>query len=125
MNKVRINGMSNKKFGISLDKIISRTEDIQQIPKGSLSPGDYVFVKTINSLYSICKKDDQLFEVCGGWFDRNGLSPAVIPIRGCTWGGSIINISIIAAKGLFLEFGNNLTTSPIRKIVVIRSRQLN
>ena len=117
--------MSDNKFGISLDDVIHRLEDIQQVPKGSLSPGDYVFVKTINSLYSICKRDDQLFEVRGGWFDRKGLSPAVIPIRGCTWGGSIINLGVVAARGLYLEFGNNLITSPISKIVVIKSRELN
>jgi hypothetical protein len=90
-----------------------------------LDTGDYVFVKTRNSLYSICKRADDLFEVSGGWFDRKGLSPAVLAIRGCTWGGSIINMGIVAARGLFIEFGNNLTTSPIRKIVVIKSRQLN
>ena len=113
------------KFGISLKKVVQGADEIQKVPKGSLEPGDYVFVKTVNSLYSICKRDDNLFEVRGGWFDRKGLSPALIPIRGCTWGGSIINLGIIAARGLFLEFGNNLTTSPISKIFVIKSMQLN
>ena len=117
--------MNINKFGFSLDEVVHRVDDIQKVPKGSLEPGDYVFVKTINSLYSICKREDNLFEVRGGWFDRKGLSPAVVPIRGCTWGGSIINLGIVAARGLFLEFGNNLTTSPISKIVVIKSRQLN
>lgn len=113
------------RFGMNLDRIVKQVDDIQKVQKGSLEPGDYVFVKTHNSLYSICKREDELFEVCGGWFDRKGLSPAVLSIRGCTWGGSIINIGIVAARGLFLEFGNNLITSPIRKIVVIKSRQLN
>jgi len=112
-------------MGISLDGVVQGVDDIQKVPKGSLEPGDYIFVKTNNSLYTICKKEDNLFEVRGGWFDRKGLSPAVVQIRGCTWGGSIINIGIIAARGLLLEFGNNLTTSPISKIVVIKSRQLN
>ena len=117
--------MDINKFGVSLEEVVHRADEIQKVPKGSLEPGDYVFVKTVNSLYSICKREDNLFEVRGGWFDRKGLSPAVIPIRGCTWGGSIINLGIIAARGLFLEFGNNLTTSPISKIVVIKSKQLN
>jgi hypothetical protein len=117
--------MNIYKFGFSLDDIVQRVDDIQKVPKGSLDPGDYVFVKTNNSLYTICKREDNLYEVRGGWFDRKGLSPAVIPIRGCTWGGSIINLGIVAACGLLLEFGNNLTTSPISKIVVIKSRQLN
>ena len=117
--------MNINKFGFSLDNVVHHVDDIQKVAKGSLEPGDYVFVKTLNSLYSICKREDDMFEVCGGWFDRKGLSPAVVPIRGCTWGGSIINLGIVAARGLFLEFGNNLTTSPISKIVVIKSRQLN
>jgi hypothetical protein len=117
--------MDINKLGLNLDNIVHGMDDIQKVTKGSLKPGDYVLIKTINSLYSICKKNDNLYEVSGGWFDRKGLSPAVISIRGCTWGGSIINIGIIAARGLFLEFGNNLTTSPIRKIVVIKSRHLN
>ena len=119
-------GMSpSNKYGMNLNNIVEHIEEIQNVKKGSLEPGDYVLVKTVNSIYSICKIKDDLFEVCGGWFDRKGLSPAVVPIRGCTWGGSIINLGVVAARGLFLEFGNNLTTSPIRKIVVIRLRQLN
>jgi hypothetical protein len=110
---------------MKLNRIVNHADDLQKVAKDSLDPGDYVFVKTVNSLYSICKRVDNLFEVRGGWFDRKGISPAITPIRGCTWGGSIINIGVIAARGLFLEFGNNLTTSPIRKIVVIKSRQLN
>ena len=117
--------MDINKFGVSLEEVVQGANEIQKVSKGSLELGDYVFVKTVNSLYSICKREDNLFEVRGGWFDRKGLSPAVIPIRGCTWGGSIINIGIVAARGLLLEFGNNLTTSPISKIVVIKSKQLN
>jgi hypothetical protein len=112
-------------YGMNLERIVERVDEIQKVQKRSLEPGDYVFVKTLNSVYSICKREDDLFEVCGGWFDHKGLSPAVLSIRGCTWGGSIINLGVVAARGLFLEFGNNLITSPIRKIVVIKSRQLN
>ena len=113
------------KYSFSLDNVVHHVDKIQKVKKNMLEPGDYVFVKTLNSVYSICKREDDMFEVCGGWFDRKGLSPAVLPIRGCTWGGSIINLGIVAARGLFLEFGNNLTTSPISKIVVIKLRQLN
>ena len=113
------------RFGMNLDRIVNQIDEFQKVQKNMLEPGDYVFVKTRNSLYSIVKREDDLFEVSGGWFDRKGLSPAVLPIRGCTWGGSVINIGVVAARGLFLEFGNNLTTSPIRQIVVIKSRQLN
>jgi hypothetical protein len=116
---------SINRYGLNLRKILERTDELQKVPKESLEPGDYVFVKTHNSVYSICKRKDGLFEICGGWFDRKGISPAVLSIRGCTWGGSIINLGIVAACGLFLEFSNNLITSPIRKIVVIKAKQLN
>lgn len=116
---------STNRYGINLGRIVEQNNDVQKVSKCSLDPGDYVLVKTHNSVYSICKREDNLFEIRGGWFDRKGLSPAVLSIRGCTWGGSIINLGIVAARGLFLEFGNNLTTSPIRKIVVFKSRQLN
>jgi hypothetical protein len=116
---------SINKYGLNLGKIVEQNDEIQKVLKCSLDFGDYVFVKTHNSVYSICKRKDGLFEIRGGWFDRKGLSPAVLSIRGCTWGGSIINLGVVAARGLFLEFGNNLTTSPIRKIVVIKAKQLN
>ena len=113
------------RFGMNLENAVKLVDEIEKVRKCHLETGDYVFVKTQNSLYSICKRKDGLFEVSGGWFDRKGLSPAILSIRGCTWGGSIIQIGIVAARGLFLEFGNNLITSPIKKIVLIKSRQLN
>ena len=113
------------RYGMSLDTAVKQAEEVDKVQKCQLKSGDYVIVKTVNSLYSIRKREDNLYEVKGGWFDRKGLSPAVLSIRGCTWGGSIINLGIVAARGLFIEFGNNLITSPIRKIIVIKSRQLN
>ena len=113
------------RFGMNLVRIVNQIDNVQRVQKSALDTGDYVFVKALNSMYTLRKREDNLFEVTGGWFDRKGLSPAVLSIRGCTWGGSIINAGVVAAQGLFLEFGNNLTTSPIRRIVVIKSRQLN
>ena len=113
------------KYGHNLQKIVSRMDSVQHIHRESLEPGDVVYIKTINSVYTIRKTENNLYEVSGGWFDRKGLSPAVLTIRGCSWGGSIINISIVAACGLYLEFGNNLITSPIRQIIVVKSIQMN
>lgn len=113
------------KFGFNLEKIVSRSDRIDKVAKDGLMPGDYVMVKTTNSIYTIRKQDNNLYEVQGGWFDQQGLSPATLTIKGCTWGGSIIHIGLVAACGLYIEFGNNVITSPISKIVVIKSRQLN
>jgi hypothetical protein len=113
------------KPGQSLDRIIERIDQLKQISKNDLEHGDFIFVKTRNSVYYIRKAEENLYEVSGGWFDRNGISPHRLTIRGCTWGGSIINIRIAAACGLCLEFGNNLVTSPVNKIILFKSNKLN
>ena len=58
--------------------------------------------------------------VSGGWFDHEGLSPFKTSINGCTWGGRAIKVDVVAACGLFLEFGNQLITSRIQKVDVVR-----
>ena len=56
----------------------------------------------------------------GGWFDNEGLSPFKTTINGCTWGGRAIKVDVVAACGLHLEFGNQLITSRIQKVDVLR-----
>jgi hypothetical protein len=112
-------------MGQSLERIIESNDQLKHVSKNSLEYGDFIFVKTCNSVYKIRKAEENLYEVSGGWFDRKGISPALLTIRGCTWGGSAINTSIAAACGLYLEFGNNLITSPIRTIIVFKSTRLN
>ena len=111
--------------GYSLEHIIKSDDLLKQVYKKHLNLGDYIIVKTTNSVYKICKQNDFMFEVQGGWFDKEGLSPALLTIRGCTLGGSSIQHRIIAACGLCLEFGNNLVTSPIQKIVVVKASTAN
>jgi hypothetical protein len=113
------------KRGQSLDRIIERIDKLKHISKNSLEYGDFIFVRTRNSIYKMRKAEEDLYEVWGGWFDRKGLSPKRLTIRGCTWGGSVINISMAAACGLCLEFGNNLITSPVIGIILIKSYKLN
>ena len=103
---------------LNLSELVKRAESLQQIRKGDLQPGDWVYVKTCNSLYVIRVLGNQKYIVSGGWFDRKGLSPMRLTINGCTWGGSIIKIDLVAASGLCLEFGNRLVTSAIKKVVV-------
>ncbi len=111
--------------GYSLEHIVRSEDSLKQVYKKHLNHGDYIIVKTKNSVYKICKKDENMFEVQGGWFDKEGLSPAFLTIRGCTWGGSSIQHRIVAACGLCLEFGNNLVTSPVQKIVVVKAATAN
>lgn len=90
------------------------------VRKADLSRGSRVVVATENSVYSIEVLEDATYSVRGGWFDRQGLSPARISIAGCTWGGTVIKNDIVAACGLHLEFGNRVVTSRIRAVHVIR-----
>jgi hypothetical protein len=90
-----------------------------QIDKKDIQYGDWIFLKTLNSIYTIQVLGDGNYILSGGWFDRKHLSPFKITINGCTWGGSIIKTDIIAACGLCIEFGNKLVTSRIRKIFYI------
>jgi hypothetical protein len=49
------------------------------------------------------------------------MPPQRMAINGCTWGGSAIKQDILAARGLYLEFGNTVLTSRIQQIRVIRA----
>lgn len=105
-------------IGSSLDAMVKSSDFLHEVCRKDLHAGDWLAVKTRNSVYSIRVEGSGLFKVCGGWFDRRGKSPARTSIRGCTWGGSAIKIDIVAACGLRIEFGNCLITSPIQKIFV-------
>lgn len=94
---------------------------MEGVRKDDLHRGDWVLVTTKNSLYAICVLGDDLYSVSGGWFDRQGLSPATLPINGCTWGGSALKHDIVAGRGLFLEFGNRVLTTRIQQVRVVRS----
>jgi hypothetical protein len=113
------------RHGFILNTIVQNSDKIKHISKDNLGEQDYLIVKTSNSLYTIKKVDEKLYEISGGWFDKKGLSPSKMIIRGCTWGGSVIHINMLAACGLCLEFGNNVITSPVNQIIVIRGGNLN
>jgi hypothetical protein len=88
--------------------------------KSDLRPGDWIVVKTRNSVYSIYVLGNGQYVVSGGWFDRQGLAPATTTINGCTWGGRVIQTGLVAARGLFLEFGNDIMTTRIQDVRLIR-----
>lgn len=92
----------------------------ESVRKEDLRRGDRILITTENSVYTIEVLEDASFRIRGGWFDRQGLSPARTSIAGCTWGGAAIKNDIVAACGLHLEFGNRIVTSRIREVQVIR-----
>ena len=87
--------------------------------KRDLAPGDLVVVSTKNSVYRLQALGGDLFVVSGGWFERT-LSPATVTVNGCTFGGSAIWSDVVAGPGLFLEFGNRVSTTRIRHVRVER-----
>jgi len=107
----------------TLDAIIEQASWPGAVRKSDLSCGDWVVIATKNSVYSICVLGEGLYSVSGGWFDRQGLSPLKTTINGCTWGGSAIRDDIVAAPGLCVEFGNQVMTTRIRQVRVIRGGQ--
>ncbi|MDL1893177.1 hypothetical protein FBQ87_09855 [Sphingobacteriales bacterium CHB3] len=117
-------GMAPERM-ISLETITQSIEHLESVQRKSVRPGDCVIVATCNSTYSLKARDDGSYFVSGGWFDRMSSVPLRVRVNGCTWGGCIINVDIVAAVGLCLEFSNRVTTSPIRKIVVISKERQN
>lgn len=97
----------------------------EAVRKRDLRLGDRVLVQTRNSTYTIWVVGDGQYRVSGGWFDRHGESPITTGINGCTWGGRVIHTGLIAAPGLFLEFGNEVLTTRIQTVRVIRDEAHN
>jgi len=114
-----------RRCGVGLGRVVETSAELCQVERADLKAGDWVLVKTVNSVYRIRVVGAEWYEASGGWFDRQGRSPMIVRIAGCSWGGSIIKTGIVAACGLFLEFGNRLVTTPIQKIIVLRSFSAN
>lgn len=90
------------------------------IKRVDLRVGDWVAVRTRNSWYSLFHVGDGNFLVSGGWFDQQGIAPTPVTVSGCTWGGTAIMPDVVACPGLFLEFGNGVTTTRIREVHLVR-----
>lgn len=105
----------------TLETITVDAGRVDQVRKRDLRSGDWIVVRTRNSVYTLCRVDDERYTVSGGWFDERDLSPCAVTVTGCTWGGSIIKQDIVAAPGLCLEFGNHVKTTRIRQVQVLRS----
>ena len=111
---------TNPQLERTLGGIVEYVDQFDAVYKQQLQFGDCVQVRTLNSTYSIQVLGDDLYSVSGGWFDHEGLSPFKTTVNGCTWGGRAIKIDVVAACGLHLEFGNQLITTRIQKVDVVR-----
>jgi hypothetical protein len=106
--------------GTPLDTLAAEADRLPAVLRTDLRSGDWLLVKTRNSVYSLCLLEDGTYSVAGGWFDRNGDSPQRVGVNGCTFGGRAIKSDILAAPGLFLEFENRVTTTRIREARILR-----
>ena len=104
----------------SLDCLTAAATKLDGVRADDLQPGDWVIVRTRNSVYSLRVKGDGTFDASGGWFTREQQSGDGLRIAGCTWGGSTLLTRMIAAPGMFLEFGNSVRTTRIREVRVLR-----
>ena len=96
---------------------------LRGVRRGQLQPGDTVVVETRNSLYAVGALGNGEFAVSGGWFEANHAGGGSIAINGCTWGGRAILTDVIAAPGLFLEFGNGVRTTRIQAVNLVSGHQ--
>jgi hypothetical protein len=109
--------------GLDLQALCDSATVTGGVRKADLRLGDCVLVHTRNSVYSITVLGGGEFAVSGGWFDRDGSSPAKLAINGCTLGGRAILTDLVAAPGLFLEFGNRVTTTRIGTVRVVSAEE--
>lgn len=105
----------------SLDGLTSHAPDVPGVRESDLQPGDWVIIRTKNSTYALRVNEDGTFDASGGWFTRHARSGERLRIAGCTWGGSAVLTSMVAAPGMFLEFSNRVTTTRIREVRHIRA----
>ena len=108
--------------GMTLERVVEQARTLEdEVRKSELCAGDRLLVTTMNSRYTIWVLGNGHYWIWGGWFDRQKISPQLVGINGCTWGGSAIKKDIVAAPGLRMEFANSVLTTRIRAVRVIRA----
>lgn len=103
----------------TVDGVARCAEQLPVTRLKDVEPGDCIIVSTKNSVYRLYSLGGSTFHVNGGWFDRNP-GPSAVRLNGCTFGGMAICPDIVAGEGLFLEFGNNVSTTRIRAVNIER-----
>ncbi len=106
--------------GIPLDNLLAPAACPGAVTKAELGLGDRVLVTTRNSTYILQSLGQDLFAASGGWFQQHAEGPVQVAVNGCTWGGTAIKNDLVAAPGLFLEFGNRVKTTRIQEVRVFR-----
>ena len=101
---------------VALDGLTEAADLVDGVKRRDLDSGDRIIISTKNSVYSLTARADGLFDVSGGWFEREGEGETLVEIRGCTAGGHAIFTDHVAAIGLFMEFADGLRTTRIKSV---------
>jgi hypothetical protein len=107
---------------IPIDELADAAEGVGGVRRQDLNSGDRVIVSTKNSVYSLTARSGGVFEVSGGWFEREGEGTVTVEVLGCTAGGHALFSDHIAAPGLFMEFADGLRTTRIRTVRRIEAK---
>lgn len=105
----------------TLDTLIEHGRGVPGIRTHHVAAGDWVVVRTLNSLYSMSVAADGTYRVAGGWFAAHGAEATPVRVLGCTWGGPALHTGLVAAPGMYLEFSNGVRTTRIRDVRHIRA----
>ena len=106
----------------TLDRLAAVAPEVKGVRVTDLRAGDWVIVKTRNSVYSIAVGGDGTYLVAGGWFAAAGAETRPVRILGCTWGGPAILTGMVAAPGMCVEFDNGVRTTRVREVRTIRGQ---
>lgn len=104
---------------VDLKELIPELDNLAAISLSDVPVGWTVMVTTENSNYEITVLDPKMAKVSvkGGYFDKRDKSN-ITTVIGSTFGGSSVVQSMIV-EGLFMEFGNRVTTSKVKDFKLI------
>lgn len=104
----------------TLESIANHSRTIQGVWASDVKAGDWLVVRTKNSLYTLTSVGDGRFQIAGGWFATHEGAARVVRILGCTWGGRAILTDMLAAPGMFIEFDNGVQTTRVQNVRLLR-----
>ncbi len=107
---------TQQRAALPLATLAAAADRIAGVRRAELSAGDRLLVATRNSIYILTSLADGLFQISGGFFERQGRAAVRLAVAGCTAGGRALFRDIIAAPGLFLEFSDGTHTTRIRHV---------
>lgn len=104
----------------TLDHLAAAAEMHDGVRFSDVQRGDWIIVRTKNSIYTLAPLGDGRFVASGGWFAAEQAEDRPVHIRGCTWGGSALYVRMVAAPGMCIEFDNGVRTTRAREVRLIR-----